>query len=257
LELECRDVRKTFGADGTEVEALAGVDLRLGSREILCIVGPSGCGKSTLLRVLAGLIAPDSGEVVRAPNGDGRPANALVFQEHGLFPWMTVLDNVGFGLRMAGAGKAASRARAAEFIDRVGLAGFAARYPHELSVGMRQRVNLARAFLVEPRVLLMDEPFASLDAQTRLVLQGELLASFERSHKSVVYVTHDIEEAVLMGDRVLVMSGRPGRIQDEIEVPLARPRDLLDRSDPRLAGLERRIWIQLESEVKRSLERRS
>jgi NitT/TauT family transport system ATP-binding protein len=257
LELECRDVSKTFGEAGSAVQALAGVNFRLESREILCIVGPSGCGKSTLLRILAGLIVPDLGQVIRGANGDGRPANALVFQEHGLFPWKTVLDNVGFGLRMAGVSKPESRDRARSFIDKVGLGAFAERYPHELSVGMRQRVNLARAFVVDPRVLLMDEPFASLDAQTRLVLQQELLASFERSHKSVVYVTHDIEEAVVMGDRVLVMSGRPGRIQDEIVVPLPRPRNLLERADPRIPEIERRIWQQLESEVKKLLEERA
>jgi NitT/TauT family transport system ATP-binding protein len=256
LELECREVSKRFGDARTGVQALDGVSLRLERREILCIVGPSGCGKSTLLRLLAGLIAPDAGTVTRAPNGDGRPANALVFQEHGLFPWMTVLDNVAFGLRMAGVGRRESAARAQAFIDKLGLGGFSRRHPHELSVGMRQRVNLARAFVVDPRVLLMDEPFASLDAQTRLVLMGELLASFERSHKSVVYVTHDLEEAAVLGDRILVMSGRPGRIIDEIPVPLPRPRDPLVRSDPRLGEIERRIWVQLESEVMRSLEAR-
>jgi NitT/TauT family transport system ATP-binding protein len=167
---------------------------------------------------------------------------------------MTVLDNVAFGLRMLGVDRRESAARAAALLDRIGLAGFARRHPHELSVGMRQRVNLARAFLVDPRVLLLDEPFAALDAQTRLLLTGELLASFERSHKSVIYVTHDIEEAIVVGDRVLVLSGRPARILDEIVVPLARPRDPMMRADPRIGEIEGRIWKQLESEVQRGLE---
>ena len=258
MEIECREVSKTFvdarrGRSGG-VRALDRVSLKLESREILSIVGPSGCGKSTLLRILAGLIEPDSGTVIRSAEGDGRPSNALVFQEHALFPWMTVVDNVAFGLRMRGEGRRESAAKAGELLDRIGLAGFARRHPHELSVGMRQRVNLARAFLVDPKVLLLDEPFAALDAQTRLLLTGELLASFERSHKSVIYVTHDIEEAILVGDRVLVLSGRPARIIDEIPVPLARPRDMVVRADPRIGEIEARIWRQLESEVKRGLE---
>ena len=254
MELRCRNLSKTFQGKAGPVSALRGVDFDLADREMLCIVGPSGCGKSTLLRILAGLLEADSGTVTAhgARHGE-RPLNAMVFQEHGLFPWMTVLDNVAFGLRMAGESRRSSAAQAADFVDKVGLAAFARRYPHELSLGMRQRVNLARAFVVDPHVLLLDEPFASVDAQTRLVLQAELMASCERSHKSVIYVTHDIEEAVLMGDRVLVMSGRPGRIRDQIVVPLPRPRDLLDRDNPQVAMLERRIWAQLEDEVRKGL----
>jgi NitT/TauT family transport system ATP-binding protein len=254
VELRCRSLSKTFRGKAGEVEALRSVTFDLAEREMLCIVGPSGCGKSTLLRILAGLVEADSGTVTAHGARDGeRPLNALVFQEHGLFPWMNVLDNVAFGLRMAGESRRSSAAQASDFVDKVGLADFARRYPHELSLGMRQRVNLARAFVVDPHVLLLDEPFASVDAQTRLVLQTELMASCERSHKSVIYVTHDIEEAVLMGDRVLVMSGRPGRIRDQIVVPLPRPRSLLDRDNPTVAMLERRIWAQLEDEVRKGL----
>ncbi len=241
MELHCRELSKSFGLGESAVQALDGVSFDLAEREVLCIVGPSGCGKSTLLSILAGLLEPIPAASTRSGRrGEGRPVNALVFQEHGLFPWMTVLDNVAFGLRMAGLGRRESAGRAVEQIVRMGLDRFAARHPHELSVGMRQRVNLARALLVDPRILLMDEPFAALDAQSRLVLQEELLANAERSHTSVVYVTHDIEEAVLMGDRVLVLSGRPGRIRDEVVVPLARPRDLAERGDParRRAGEE-------------------
>jgi NitT/TauT family transport system ATP-binding protein len=255
VKLECRGLCKSFGDDAAAVSVLEGVGFDLADREILCVVGPSGCGKSTLLKILAGLLEADSGRVV-AHDGDGsrNPANALVFQDHGLFPWMNVLDNVAFGLRMAGVDRRESAARAGEQIARMGLERFARRHPHELSVGMRQRVNLARALLVDPQVLLLDEPFAALDAQSRLVLQEELLVSVERSGKSIVYVTHDIEDAVLMGDRVLVLSGRPARVRDEIAVPLPRPRDLEERGDPRVAALVRRIWNQLETEVRKGLE---
>ena len=254
MKLECRELCKSFGDGATAVPVLEAVGFDLADREILCVVGPSGCGKSTLLKILAGLLEADSGRVVHDRNGSRNPANALVFQDHGLFPWMNVLDNVAFGLRMAGVDRRASAERAGEQIARMGLERFARRHPHELSVGMRQRVNLARALLVDPQVLLLDEPFAALDAQSRLVLQEELLANVERSGKSIVYVTHDIEDAVLMGDRVLVLSGRPARVRDEIVVPLPRPRDLEERGDPRVAALVRRIWNQLESEVRKGLE---
>jgi NitT/TauT family transport system ATP-binding protein len=254
VKLECRALYKSFGAGESAVAALEGVSFDVAESEILSVVGPSGCGKSTLLKILAGLLAADAGSVVRSPAGNGKPANALVFQDHGLFPWMNVLDNVAFGLRMAGVDRRASAERAREQIARMGLDRFSRRHPHELSMGMRQRVNLARALLVDPEVLLLDEPFAALDAQSRLVLQEELLANVERSGKSVVYVTHDIEDAVLMGDRVLVLSGRPGRVREVIPVPLARPRHLEERGDPRVAELMRRIWSQLETEVRKGLE---
>jgi NitT/TauT family transport system ATP-binding protein len=255
VRLHCRELSKSFGLGESAVQALDGVSFDRAEREVLCLVGPSGCGKSTLLRILAGLIEADSGSIETVGESvEGRPVNALVFQEHGLFPWMTVLDNVAFGLRMAGLDRRESAGRAMELIVRMGLERFATHHPHELSLGMRQRVNLARALLVDPRILLLDEPFAALDAQSRLVLQEELLANAERSHKSVVYVTHDIEEAVLMGDRVLVLSGRPGRIRDEVVVPLPRPRNLAEVGDPRVAELVRRIWSQLETEVRKQLQ---
>jgi NitT/TauT family transport system ATP-binding protein len=258
VKLACRNLSKTYGSGAGAVAALEDVSLELADREILCLVGPSGCGKTTLLKILAGLLVPDSGSVTLDVEGrDGRPDSALVFQEHGLFPWMKVVDNVAFGLRMSGQKRRESADRAREFLRKVGLASFADSYPHQLSVGMRQRVNLARAFVVEPRMLLMDEPFASLDAQTRVVLQGELLKQWERAPKSMIYVTHDLEEAVLMGDRVVVMSGRPGRIRDEITVPLARPRDPALRDGEKVKEIKRRIWAQLEDEVMRSLRRSS
>jgi len=184
---------------------------------------------------------------------DGRPLSALVFQEHGFFPWMTVLDNVAFGLEMRGMARQKRRDQARDFVERVGLSSFADSYPHELSVGMRQRVGIARAFVTDPQMLLMDEPFGSLDAQTRLVLQEELLRIWEAHQKVVIYVTHDIEEAVLLGDRVLVMTGRPGRIREEISIPLGRPRDILSVERPEVTDIKWHIWKILEDEVRKSL----
>jgi NitT/TauT family transport system ATP-binding protein len=251
MALSCRGITKTFVAEQGAVAALEDVSFQLAPGEIVTLAGPSGCGKSTLLRIVAGLEAPDAGEVVASTNGeDGRPANALVFQEHGLFPWMSVLDNVAFGLKMRGRPRSECKERARELIARVGLARFHDHYPHQLSVGMRQRVNLARAFLVDPHLLLMDEPFAALDAQTRLLLQEELLELWRRSPKSVLYVTHDLEEAVTMGDRVLVMSGRPCRIREVVDVPLERPRSLVRGGDPRVSELSLRIWRLIEDEVR-------
>jgi NitT/TauT family transport system ATP-binding protein len=226
-------------------------DVRAG--EFLSIVGPSGCGKTTLLRILAGLIPPTSGAVryVARPNPDRHHAG-LVFQEHGVFPWMTVLDNVAFGLEMQGVTRAERHRRARAFIERVGLAAFANSFPYELSVGMRQRVGIARAFVSDVPILLMDEPFGALDAQTKLVLQEELLRIWRDDRKVVVYVTHDIDEAVKLGDRVLVMSGRPGSLREEICVPLSRPRDLV-RREPEVARIVERVWELLEAEVRSSL----
>jgi NitT/TauT family transport system ATP-binding protein len=254
MSLHVRGLSKTYASGDGEVSALQDATFSVQDREFVCLVGPSGCGKSTLLKIIAGLLEPDLGSVdFDSSPKNGRPRNALVFQEHGLFPWMSVLRNVAFGLRMRGSGRREAEDKARHFIERVGLAAFVHRYPHELSVGMRQRVNLARALLVDPQTLLMDEPFGSLDAQTRLVLQQELLQIWDETHKTVIYVTHDIEEAVLMGDRVLVMSGRPGRIRDDIRIPLPRPRDLVRHGDATAAEIEGRIWSQLEDEVRKSL----
>jgi len=254
MGLHCRNLFLRYQGQAGEVSALEDVSLELGNEEFVCIVGPSGCGKTTLLKLMAGLLQPSEGEIeVDTGPTNGRPKNALAFQEHALFPWMSVLDNVAFGLRMQGVRKKESHARAKAFIDQVGLTRFTRSYPHELSVGMRQRASIARAFVADPEVLLMDEPFGSLDALTKLVLQEELLRIWSEHRKLVVYVTHDIEEAVLMGDRVLVMSGRPGRILEEIPIPLPRPRDLLDREHPEIAKIRARVWKFLEVEVRKNL----
>jgi NitT/TauT family transport system ATP-binding protein len=185
---------------------------------------------------------------------DGTPRSAMVFQENGLFPWMTALENVAFGLEMRGVARAAREEKAHAFLQQFGIDAFAHNYPHELSVGMRQRTALARAFLTDPQILLMDEPFSALDAQSKMILQEELLRIWKDHRKTVIYITHDIDEAVLLGDRVLVMSGRPGHIREEIQIPLDRPRDLRDREEPRVREITWHIWQAIESDVRKSLQ---
>lgn len=253
IGFRCDDVHYRYEGSGTPVEALEGVSFEGHGQEIISIVGPSGCGKTTLLKLLAGLLDPTGGSIRHTgPNGHP-PRNAMVFQDHGVFPWLSVLDNVAFGLEMQGVGRVECRDRAARFLDRIGLRDFARRYPAELSVGMRQRVGIARAFVSGAAILLMDEPFGSLDAQTRTLLQEELLATWQEDRKLVVFVTHDIDEAVLLGDRVLAMSGRPGRILEEIPVSLPRPRTLKGPDRPDITEVKWHIWSLLEAEVRRRL----
>ncbi len=255
--LVCHGIGKSFRTRKGSVLALTNVSFTLSAQEFICVVGPSGCGKSTLLKILAGLVEPSSGSLSFPGATASRPRNALVFQEHGLFPWMTVLDNVAFGLEMQGVRRRERETRALRFLEQVGLDQFAHSHPHELSVGMRQRAAIARAFLAEPELLLMDEPFSALDPQSKLVLQEELLRIWKDHQRMVVYVTHDIEEAVLLGDRVLVMSGCPGRIQEDIRVPLGCPRDLRDREQPEVRKLSWHIWKAIEEEVRQGLSVRS
>jgi NitT/TauT family transport system ATP-binding protein len=252
----CHQLGKVFeGRQGT-VTALEEVTFSVAENEFVCIVGPSGCGKTTLLRLIDGLVKPTTGRIDfgREP-ANGQLRSAMVFQEQGLFPWMTVLDNVAFGLEMQGMDRRERRRRGMAFIEKVGLNGFANNYPHELSGGMRQRVAIARAFLADPLILLMDEPLGSLDAQIKLVLQEELLQIWKDNRKTVIYVTHDIEEAILLADRVLVMTGRPGRIRQEIQVPMKRPRDLTVQDNPDVVAIKWRIWKMLEDEVRQVLQR--
>lgn len=250
----CRNLNKAYPTRIGTVTALEDVTFGVGEQEFVCVVGPSGCGKTTLLKLIAGLLKPTFGEIVfSGDSADNQPRTALVFQEHGLFPWMSVLDNVAFGLEMRGVPRQERRERARAFIVKVGLSAFANSYPHELSVGMQQRVGIARAFVSNPQILLMDEPFGSLDAQTRLVLQEELLRIWKEHRKMVIHVTHDIEEAVRLGDRVLVMSGRPGHIREEIAIPFDRPRDLSKREEAQVTEIKWHIWKILEDEVRKSL----
>ena len=244
LHFECDEIGHTFSGDRGSVEALQDVSFGVGVNEFVCIVGPSGCGKSTLLRIIAGLETPTRGRVIF----DARPRvrGGLVVQENGTFPWMTVADNVAFGLKLGGTPKDERRARALVFLERVGLAAFADHYPHELSVGMRQRLGIGRAVVMDAPLLLMDEPFGALDAQTRRHMQNELLAIWAADRRTVIFVTHDIEEAVLLGDRVLVMSARPSSIVADIAVPLERPRSF-PRDLAHATGIIDRVWTLLEA----------
>jgi len=254
LRLECQLLSKAYDGRRGALSALEDVSFAAEGHEFVSIVGPSGCGKTTLLKCVAGLMRPSAGKVTisNAPR-NGRPASAMVFQDHGLFPWMTVLENVAFGLRMHGVGAIERRDRSLAFIERVGLEAFADSYPNQLSVGMRQRVGIVRAFVTDPPLLLMDEPFGALDSQTRRVLQGELLRLWSEQKSIVLFVTHDIEEAVRLSDRVLVMSGRPGQIRQDIRIPLDRPRDLSRREPAAVSDIKWRIWRLLEDEVRQGL----
>lgn len=252
--IECQQLSKTYAARKGSVIALESVTFGVQEEEIVCVVGPSGCGKTTLLKLIAGLLEPTSGQIVfDTERSNGRLRSALVFQEHGLFPWMSVLDNVAVGLELSGLKRQERHDRARAFIDQVGLALFADSYPHELSVGMRQRVGIARAFVADAPILLMDEPFGALDAQTKLVMQEELLKIWKIHRKTIVYVTHDIKEAILMGDRVLVMTGRPGRIREYMQIPLGRPRQLSNKDQADIKEIEQHIWKLLEDEVRELL----
>lgn len=250
-------VSKTFASRRGDIEALRAVNLRVASGEIVCLVGPSGCGKSTLLRILAGLVTPSAGRVsfhgTASGNGGERPRLAMVFQEHGLYPWLSLIDNVAFGLEAAGVAARERHLRAGELLDQLGIGAFGDRYPDELSGGMCQRAAIARALLTDPHVLLMDEPFSAIDAQSKLVLQEELMRLWGERRQTVVYVTHDIQEAVLLGDRVYVMTGRPGTISQEVPVTLARPRDIHDRDHPEVKAKVWSIWSAIEGQVRRNL----
>jgi NitT/TauT family transport system ATP-binding protein len=248
--IRVRGLGKRYGA----LQVFRGIDFEVGEREIVAIVGPSGCGKTTLLRCIDGLITVDDGEILVDQQRVTSPIAgvAMVFQHFGLFPWKTVYDNVAYGLRMAGIAKAEIARRVPEFIHMVGLAGFEQAYPYQMSGGMQQRCGLARALAVEPRVLLMDEPFAAIDAQTREILQFELLRIWESRPTTMVFVTHSIEEAVLMGDRVFVLKGRPSSITDVIEIDLPRPRNRATLRLPRFAELRERVWGTLMNEAQQA-----
>jgi NitT/TauT family transport system ATP-binding protein len=243
---------KSFGEAEAKTQALADFTLTVAEGEFICVVGPSGCGKTTVLRIVAGLEKPTSGTVDIRPSVDAnRPQNAMVFQEHGLFPWMTVEDNVAYSLEMRGVGKRERRERVAFFLDMIGLTRFRRHYPQQLSGGMRQRVSLARALMADPEILLMDEPFAALDAQNKLILQDELLSIWEGSQKTVLFITHAIDEAIALGDRIVVMSAQPGRIKAIVPVDFERPRSAIElRGNPRFGALQLSIWHMLQEEVR-------
>lgn len=221
--------------------AVQDVSLEVAEKEFVCVLGPSGCGKSTLLRVAAGLEQPSLGTV----ETQSRPS--VVFQEHGVFPWLTIAENVAYPLKLRKVPKAQRRARVAELLDLVGLTEFASYYPSQISGGMRQRTSVARALADDGNVLLMDEPFGALDEQTRVALQQELLRIWEQTSKSVLFITHSVDEALTLADRVVVMSHRPGRIIEDIEIPFGRPRDIRElRRDPRYGEITVKLWDLLE-----------
>jgi len=249
--LSVRGLKKIFKGS-PPVVAVDGVDLDVFEGEFLCIVGPSGCGKTTLLRILAGLERPTEGEALvrgRPIEGPG-PDRVMVFQDHVLFPWRTVLGNVLFGLELKGVPRREAVEEAMKYIKLVGLEGFEGAYPHELSAGMRQRAALARALACDPDVLLMDEPLSALDAQTRNYMQGELLRIWMETKKTMVMVTHSVEEAVYLGDRVVVLTARPARVKSVVEVELERPRN---RFAPKFIDLRAKILEMLREEVAKTL----
>jgi NitT/TauT family transport system ATP-binding protein len=248
-----RGLAKTFDVRPEPVQALTRIDLFVAEGEFLCIVGPSGCGKTTLLRILGGLETPSEGSFDVSIRQDGRPRQSMVFQEQGVFPWLTALDNAAFGLHARGVSKGERLQRARAMLAKLGLSGFERTYPRQLSGGMRQRVNLARAFTNDPAILLMDEPLGSLDEQTKMLVQDDLLKLWEETRKTVIFITHSLDEAVVLGDRVAVMSHRPGRIKALFDVRLPRPRNALElRNNPEFIEVRRQVWEALREEVLRS-----
>ena len=245
-----KDVKKVYEGRNGPVVALNGANLEIQDNEFICVVGPSGCGKSTLLNILAGLLEPTSGEILV----DGKPVEGtsvdrgVVFQQYALFPWLTVKKNVEFGLKLQKKSKEECEQIAMKYIKMVGLEKFTNSYPKELSGGMKQRVAIARAYAVNPSLLLMDEPFGALDAQTRTQLQTELLKTWEEEKKTCFFITHDVEEAILLASRVVVMSARPGRIKEVIDIDIPYPRDQESKMLPRFTELKNYIWNMVYKE---------
>ena len=250
MRVVLRHVHKSFKQKGQRVQALGDVNFTIEDGEFICVIGPSGCGKSTLISLIAGLEFPDSGEVyvdskiVEGPT----PDRIVVFQEAALFPWLTVLDNVAFGLKIAGVPESERRQKALEAIKLVHLARFVNAHPHELSGGMKQRAAIARALVMDPKILLMDEPFAALDAQTRAMLQAELQDICQKTGKTVLFVTHNVREATFLADRVLEISARPGTIKNEYPIHIARPRR---EQDPALLAIQAKIMESLKLEIEK------
>lgn len=250
MGLEIKDISKKFITKNKETFTLDNINLTIKKGEFVCLLGPSGCGKSTLLNIIAGLLKPScgtvslNGEVVKEVG----PDKAMMFQESALFPWLNVIDNVEFGMKMAGVSKDQRRTKAIKYLKMVHLSKFAKSYVHELSGGMKQRVSLARALTLDSELLLMDEPFSALDSQTKSILQLELQKIWWETKKTIVFVTHNVEEAVLLGDRVVVMSANPGRIKREFKIQLARPREAQSTD---LAYVAREVMQDLKEEVEK------
>ena len=252
FKLEVSGLTKAFArGHGEKIPVLEDVSFAVADLEFVAIVGPSGCGKSTMLRIINGLIPSDRGTISIDGTAVSGPGHGLgmVFQSFDLFPWRTAIGNVEFGMEMQSVPRRECRERAQKWLQRVGLAGFEKAYPHELSGGMQQRVGIARAFAIEPTVLLMDEPFGALDVQTRDLLQDQLLDIWQRERKTVLFVTHSIEEAIYLADRIVLLTPRPARVERVLEVPFGRPRSEDVKSDPAFVELRRQIWQSLKHGV--------
>ena len=244
---------KQFPVKGGVFTAIDNISLDIAPGTFFVIVGPSGCGKTTLLRILAGLEKPTSGSVEVRSEHPGKPVNSMVFQGDSIFPWMTVYDNAAYGLKMRGMPEAEIKEVVGHYLDKTGLTRFATRFPHQLSGGMKQRVSIARAFANDPEILLMDEPFSALDEQNKTLLQEEVLRIWEEHKKTVVFITHSVDEAVTLSDKIMIMSAQPGQVKAIIDVPFARPRNVLElRSMPEYGEMVYRIWGHLRDEVQRA-----
>jgi NitT/TauT family transport system ATP-binding protein len=251
-KLEIKGLCKSFG----DLEVLRNIGFQIQDHELLALVGPSGCGKTTLLRMIAGIEKYDAGAIAidgRSLVGPG-PDRGFVFQQDSLFPWRTIWRNAIFGLEINGQLDQARRARTHRLLELVGLSGFEQYYPSQISGGMRQRVNLARALALDPEVLIMDEPFSALDAQTREVMQLELLRIWQEGRKTVLFITHQIDEAVFLADRIVVLGRRPGWVKETIDIALPRPRELAFKRRPEFAGYVERVWNLIEKDVRASVE---
>ena len=250
IKLHIDNVRKVFNTSNGEMVAINGVTLDIHENEFICVVGPSGCGKSTLLNIIAGLSEPTSGAVYcdgKKVTGTGTE-RGVVFQQYALFPWLTVKKNVRFALEMRGVKGAEADELAMQYLEKVDLAKFADHYPKELSGGMKQRVAIARAYAAEPEVLLMDEPFGALDAQTRTQLQSELLETWEKDRKTCFFITHDVDEAIILAQKVIIMSARPGRIKEIVDITIPYPRTQETKMSPEFLELKNHIWSQVYHE---------
>jgi NitT/TauT family transport system ATP-binding protein len=249
-QIQIKQLGKEFIGTNGKVTALQDVTLSVERGQFCCLVGPSGCGKTTLLRIVAGLETHTSGELHLAHFDQRKPLHSMVFQEQSVFPWMTVERNVEYGLKMRGVARGERQDTVRHYLDKVGLSGFRNAYPHQLSGGMKQRVSIARAFANDPEILLMDEPFAALDEQNKAILQEELLRIWEESKKTVLFITHSIDEALVLSDRALVMTARPGTLKADVAVTLARPRGAYEvRSSDGYGALSQRLWRELREEV--------
>jgi NitT/TauT family transport system ATP-binding protein len=253
-KIRIRGLNKKFTVPGGHVvTALEDFDLDVPTGQFLTLVGPSGCGKTTFLRMLAGLESPTAGTIEVNGGSAGRPENSMVFQGDSIFPWMSVWQNAAYGLTVRGVGRAEIKETVGHYLDATGLTKFADAYPHQLSGGMRQRVSIARAFANDPEILLMDEPFSALDEQNKTLLQAELLRIWDETRKTVVFITHSVDEAVTLSDRIMVMSAQPGRAKAFIDVPFERPRDVLQlRHEPAYGEIVYDIWSQLKEEVEKA-----